>query len=371
MLKILKKASNLVAQAREARNQSGPSVSRQLLELLRLFRSDRHIGPSDYYDFRLFSKNDYSTENPSDYVVGWRASKAFCDALNRPAWSIIADDKVCMYSMLRDAGIRVPVTQALYHPRGRTFMGASTLESISSIETFLRSEARYPIFGKPSLGCAAINVLAFQRYDASMDAVIDFADRGTPVSSVAKEIVAMAGSRQEWSYLFQEKLEPHPELRAITGNGISSFRVLVLAGRNGIEIARVVWKIIAGDAIADNYHFGSTGNLLAGVDPITGRVYRAVQGVGLSLKNIDRHPKTGLDILGFTIPLWDEVRQHCLLAARSVPMLQWQHWDIALTKDGPVVLELNCEGGVHIVQIGCGFGLNDPQFRTFFAQNHL
>lgn len=368
---IFKKISNFAAQAREARIQSGLSVSHQLLELLRLTLSDCHISPSDYYDFRLFSSSDYSAENPSENVVGWRASKALCEALNRPAWSIIADDKVSMYSMLRDGGLPIPKTQALYHPRSRTFPGASILDSTLSIANFLRCEADYPIFCKPTLGCGANGALAFRSYDASTDEVIDFANLGTPVSRVADTVVAMAGARQEWGYLFQEKLEPHDELRAMTGSGISSFRVLVLSGRNGIEISRVVWKIIAGDAIADNYHFGTTGNLLAGVDPITGCVYRLVQGVGLNLKNIERHPRTGKDVLGFRIPYWDELRQHCLLAAQSVPMLQWQHWDVALTNKGPVILELNCEGSVHVVQIGSGFGLNDPKFRTFLAENHL
>lgn len=346
-------------------------MSRQLLELLRLTLSDRHIGPSDYFDFRLFSRSDYSAENPSDHVVGWRASKAFCAALNRSDWSIIADDKVCMYSMLRNAGLCIPETQALYHPRGRTFPGAVTLDSTASIASFLRAGVRYPVFCKPTLGCGGNSVMALKGYDASTDQVIAFDGIGTPVTSFADKVVAMAGERQEWGYLFQDKLEPHADLRAITGSGISSFRVLILSGRNGIEISHVVWKIIAGDAIADNYHFGTTGNLLAGVDPITGHVYRVVQGVGLSLKHIERHPKTGKQILGFKIPAWKEIREHCLLAARSVPMLQWQHWDVALTDDGPVILELNCEGGVLAIQIGSGSGLNDPKFRTFMAENHL
>jgi len=51
------------------------------------------------------------------------------------------------------------------------------------------------------------------------------------------------------------------------------------------------------------------------------------------------------------IPNWQSISSLCLNAAKLFPTLHLQHWDIALTNRGPVVLEMNVEGGMRTHQI--------------------
>jgi hypothetical protein len=46
--------------------------------------------------------------------------------------------------------------------------------------------------------------------------------------------------------------------------------------------------------------------------------------------------------------------------------LRYQSWDVVLGAEGPLLLELNSEGG--IAQVPGGRGFNDPDFRRFRAR---
>jgi hypothetical protein len=90
---------------------------------------------------------------------------------------------------------------------------------------------------------------------------------------------------------------------------------------------------------------------------------RVVQGYGLGQRLIDQHPDTGTSFSGFALPYWNEVREVCLRAARAFPMLRFQHWDVAFTRNGPQILELNTTGSIDIIQYASGQGLYDGPLR--------
>ncbi len=51
------------------------------------------------------------------------------------------------------------------------------------------------------------------------------------------------------------------------------------------------------------------------------------------------------------------VKGGCLAAATIAPELRFQHWDVALTGDGPVLLELNVQGSLDLVQLAAQKGI--------------
>ena len=57
------------------------------------------------------------------------------------------------------------------------------------------------------------------------------------------------------------------------------------------------------------------------------------------------HPKTHFVPKGYKIPMWDDVLQLVKEAAYVVPEVAYVGWDVALTKDGPVLIEGNHCGG--------------------------
>ena len=67
----------------------------------------------------------------------------------------------------------------------------------------------------------------------------------------------------------------------------------------------------------------------------------------------DRHPDTGAVFAEVTVPFWDEVRDITARAAPALP-LGSLGWDVALTPEGPVLIEANYSWGIDTMQMGWG-----------------
>ena len=99
----------------------------------------------------------------------------------------------------------------------------------------------------------------------------------------------------------------------------------------------------AGSNSADNFRFGRKGNLIAELSLEHGTILQAVTGheSGLALKAMESHPTSGHRLIGFQIPHWQELCRMVVEAARKLMPIRTIGWDIAVTPDGPVVIDAN------------------------------
>lgn len=65
---------------------------------------------------------------------------------------------------------------------------------------------------------------------------------------------------------------------------------------------------------------------------------------------MDRHPNTGAQIAGATLHRWDEVRAFAIAAHKVFGDRVIVGWDIAVTPDGPVLVEGNGAPDLDIMQ---------------------
>jgi len=86
----------------------------------------------------------------------------------------------------------------------------------------------------------------------------------------------------------------------------------------------------------------------AGLDVETGIV--TTQGADLLEHRFLRHPTTGLTIPGFQVPQWEAVRETVESAVKLTPNAVIVGWDVAITTDGPVLIEGNAYPSVQIMQ---------------------
>ncbi len=80
------------------------------------------------------------------------------------------------------------------------------------------------------------------------------------------------------------------------------------------------------------------GGFLCPIDQETGIVKGARDDF---TKSHDVHPDTGVRIKRFEVPLWDEAVKLSKELAMVTPSNRWTGWDLALTKDGWVMVEGN------------------------------
>jgi hypothetical protein len=115
---------------------------------------------------------------------------------------------------------------------------------------------------------------------------------------------------------------------------------------------------IGRNVTVENIH---AGGIAAEVGLDTGRLGPASNlGDDARLGWLDMHPDTGAQITGRILPMWDEVKALAVKAHRHFSDRTVVGWDIAITKDGPRLVEGNSGPDVDLLQrpmrrgLGCG-----------------
>ncbi len=71
------------------------------------------------------------------------------------------------------------------------------------------------------------------------------------------------------------------------------------------------------------------------------------------------HPDTGQPVIWFGVPRWPALCGLAREAATVFPGIRTQSWDIAVTDQGPVLLEVNFGGDLNLAQLAEGKGVLD------------
>jgi hypothetical protein len=323
---------------------SGKSLTGLVRDIAKLGWGAGKLQPNEYFLYKLYDDARFTPEIKKTFLGADRLAQLLF-ALDMP-WPEIAHDKPTLTALLRGHDLPTPETQAMRHAN-RTFPGAKSLRSKKDVEKFLRKEARYPIFTKPTDKMCSLGVANIERFDAASDSIVTSSGRNVSVSEFANQVEQYA----EGGYLFQTRLNPHPKIAKIVGPQMSSVRMFVLVDDAGPVLLRASWKIPSGETVADN--FWRSGNMLAGIDVETGKIIRVLKRTATGTEPADKHPKTGANFGGLAFPEWSKMRDIVMRGAAAVPSCHFQGWDVALTDQGPVLVELEGDGGDPIMEQLC------------------
>lgn len=329
----------LIHVAKLAKKISGKQYISQLYEILVLRFSRGELDPSEYYYYRLHDDVTYSLSDKKQFI-GQRAGEKINDGLNDKEWRAIANDKLILYSILRGVGLPLPEIYAVYRPTFRFFSAILSLTNTDLLKVFLRNQVRYPFFAKPVVGAFGSGAVAVKAYDKTTGQITLFNEDRMSV----EELVRTIDSSSATGYLLQEYLMPHPDIKKICGECLSTVRFNISLTAEGPSLFHCFWKIPTGRNMTDNFSSGETGNLLGCVNLETGLVEGVTGGSGFEITGYHNHPDTGEPLLGITLPYWEEMKSLCLNAATMLPGLRLQHWDVALSERGPVLMEVNSFG---------------------------
>lgn len=329
----------------------GVTLGKQVGDFLALRLSGAGLSFEEYIYYGLYSRerSEYGA-----YMGDHRARAAFYVANDLRNWDN-AEDKIEFHDGMMRAGIKTPRILAVAHAT-REATNAVTLRSQGDIRSWLESCA-LPVFGKPaqaSHGDGAVKIMSRQ------GSVLRLADGECAIDEILSDIEPYASKD---GYVFQEMLTPHPVISAITDGRIATLRLLIWLGRDGAAVREAVLRIPAGAHFVDNFRRG--GNLISYVDRCSGALGPACRGVGVNKTVLDAHPDSAAQIAGTVVPDFDAATDLAKKAASEFPNLHIQSWDVALTDEGPSLLEVNPGGNLNVIQLAAGRGVFDSEFRDF------
>lgn len=165
-------------------------------------------------------------------------------------------------------------------------------------------------------------------------------------------------------FVLQERVENHPAVASLGVRATLTVRTLTAQDVSGsVVVLRAALRIPSDpDALVDNLH---QRGMAAAVDLSTGRLRPAYRLYGT--EPFATHPRTGAPIAGLQLPGWDEVRTTALRAHAAFSSHVFIGWDIAITPDGPRVLEGNAQPGLDALQRSEGIPLGRSDFALIAA----
>ena len=138
--------------------------------------------------------------------------------------------------------------------------------------------------------------------------------------------------------LLEAPIRQHPALEALSPGCVNSVRINAARDRSGrVRLIGACLKCGGRNAATDNFHSGGVAYPL---ELTSGRVCGPGRN-NTDLHDYTRHPASGAYLPGTVIPFWQEITACVSQAMDRVPGMGYVGWDIAVTPDGPELIEGN------------------------------
>ncbi|MBP1649044.1 MAG: hypothetical protein H6Q30_2489 [Bacteroidetes bacterium] len=254
---------------------------------------------------------------------------------NPAAWEALLADKSVFYRYCTVCGIPIPTVYATFskYSPGVTQSG-KLLAGRQQWVSYLLEECPPEIVLKPNHGFYGFGIMFLERTHG------EFVDNYGKHFRAEAVYDRMMSDKKSDMFVIQERIRNHRDIARLSGSqALQTMRMTtVLQADGSVTLAWAHLKLAGGEHLVDNYRYGELNNLMAGVDTRTGVVRQMLLSHN---SKITAHPKTGIPIVGFQIPYWSESRALVERSARKFSPLGTIGWDVAVTQNGPMIIEGN------------------------------
>ncbi|MBQ2945816.1 MAG: hypothetical protein IJD95_04550 [Clostridia bacterium] len=138
------------------------------------------------------------------------------------------------------------------------------------------------------------------------------------------------------SGIAEECVVQHGDIAALNPYSVNTLRIVTLRANGKPNLLYGFMKIGTNKAVVDNMN---SGGFVSPIDLESGILTHP--GYDMSKNTYTVHPDTKREIVGFQIPYWSECAEMCLKAAEKFPEVGYVGWDVAITENGPLLIEGN------------------------------
>ena len=143
--------------------------------------------------------------------------------------------------------------------------------------------------------------------------------------------------------LIEECIKQHKDMNILYDKSVNTMRMFTFYKNGESYFLQAVLKIGNG-GVVDNF---SSGGMYTYVSD-AGDVY--VEAIDKNDNIYHTHPISNHKIVGFKVPMFNEAIELVKEAAKVIPEVAYVGWDIAISENGPVIVEGNCFPGVFQVK---------------------
>lgn len=314
------------------------------------------IGARDFSLFSLYTKPKHTW---SDYISN-EPFKTIVMSVASSTQRRIADDKLEFQHFCRSQKIHTPHVIDTFD-----FRDSQSIDAFKQL-IFQYEDGEY--FAKSRFGSHGANAFYFKVSNGSLTAFAqdEYQD------DLQKMMDHLAVTKSQ--IIIQPKVINHPSIIALTASeSLSTIRVVTVRSGHCIVFIAACARMIVGENQTDSFLHGKRGNIVAEIDLEQGVIVRCKQSCDKSFPNIvdiEQHPISGAQLIGFKFAYWDELIQQVTKAHLAFDGLKSVGWDVAITKDEALIIEANWRYDVDLIQVSHDRGFM-PLINEHFSNQGL
>ena len=301
--KIIKLVKNNIKTIKDNNKKTNRSYINNFIRIIN-YKVKYKINLEDYYSLQFYNMRD----NEVATFFTYKMNDKLVDKMNNKKKKKIFDDKSVFDQIFEE------------------YLGRKCLKTDASYDEFVKfigtkKEIFYKkIAGNRGIGAQKINVDDYKGNIKKLYDDIQNMDLG-----IVEDVVV-----------------PHDDIKKICDSGLSTIRLITLNINGKLVILDSVFMIINGGIVNCEV---TGGGLSACIDVNSGIVVS--DAVDVNRNYYSNHPISGEVIKGFQIPFWNEVLSLANEVYNKVPGVNYIGWDIAITNDGPIIIEGNASWPSH------------------------
>ncbi|TMP50781.1 hypothetical protein CWB58_14510 [Pseudoalteromonas sp. S201] len=304
---------------------------KQIKELYLLGRAIKYW-PNNYFKYDGYKKGK-SLVDTKLYVTGVLFGNFRKHHLNDSRYTVFADDKFLFHKLMDDAGIPAAklINVISYNAIKDEYTGLNSVNAEVVLDTItVDAIVIKPVIDScQGAGVNVINISTNKKFEMS----------GKTYNS--KELLKKLFSEYSGSYLIEEKIQQHSFNHRLYPEAVNTIRVDSLLAKSGEVIINSAYLRIGRNGRKIDNWSGKQGGIGVNVNIQNGTLNS--QGIDYSKNLYTEHPDTHVSFSGLVVPYWEEIINIVKDAALQFPNLRALGWDIALTEDGPLILEVNAD----------------------------
>lgn len=299
-----------------------------LLDYLKLHRQ-KGITREEYYDFEF----EKQSKEFRDSFLGLNEQRHYLDLLNPIKYYSLARNKYLTHKMLEDTGVRKATLYCYYQPESRIDSSQEIASNVENVCRILKAKGVSECVVKTTESSHGDNVwviksISYEDTDAEM---IRFDGQKLMLSELLKKN----------PLIFESVIHQTKQFSGFNASSVNTVRFMTILYPNGeARIIASFAKIGRAGKCVDNA--GGGGNVDLCIDTLTGKTKYAIQYDGWrNIKEVESHPDNEMILNGVLIENWESIKKEVLKFQQAFPYCKAAGWDVAITDDGPVVVEVN------------------------------
>jgi hypothetical protein len=323
----------------------------QINREIRLCKSYWKCYPYQYFIQDLYlASRQLTDEELTGYIPDFFWYRLFLPHHNSQRYSLIGENKIVMNHFFRSLAIPCPETLG-YILNGSLY--SPDMELIDAYEISKRSKGIEKIFVKPVDGCGGKGIYVFHKNNHGVYTT----SSGIFFHDHIRELLKNSGDA-----IIQGGISQDPDLSALYSGSVNTFRIVTENIGGKARVVSVMMRMGRGNNEVDNV---SSGGISTYVNPTTGKINDFA--ISSDRKKYFEHPDTHFSFHNHFIRRWDEIKNFSIKCAELMPFLTYLGWDIALTPEGPVVIEINRMPAIYNMEmthkgLRDAFGIDNPDF---------